>query len=229
MIRNEGELRKKIIEIVAFQTPWARKIAMYGGQRLGLAERLGVAESVIEDAVAMVRAGFVPRNDGKKVVKSFEVQVPDTYFGELRAFAKQAGMQTGPYLRSVLHAAMQTTQEPSLRPVRSWKKTNKPANVRPAKNRTTVNGLAIHRTHLSLQLSMGLIEAINRRASAYGLAPSQYAIMWFADLCEWKLRDLQVNPVSTSQMFDDSRAYVLPHIEDDCDDVMMLQPKIKKA
>ncbi len=103
--------------------------------------------------------------------------------------------------RSVLHAAMQTTREPTLRGGAALTGRDDPGGSQPA------------RKHIRFRATAGLAEALERRAAAYGVLPSRYELLWLADFCDWKLRDLEVSPTTAQQTFDTATAYALPKIE----------------
>lgn len=202
MIREEGAFRQHLVELVAFSTPFGRKVAWEGTQE-GLAERLGVSESLLADAAALLRAGFSPRSDGEALLVEVDVQVPAVLHAELTRVAALARMKPTMFLRSLLHALMQGTLEPQGSAVRSW-----PDLLGPG---------AVARKHVSINMTRGLAEALERRAAARGEKRNGYILLWLLELSLMRLRDVVVSPVRVAQLFDDPRAYVLPVVKEPWD------------
>lgn len=202
--------------MTAFSGPWARRVANKGPEP-GLAAKLGICEDVLEDAAKLIRGGFVPSKGARLL--PMDMFVPSAISEHLVPLAENSMMSGAQLVRAVLHAAMLTSHEPSPRAPRQWVAHQK------GRGRITkqVYGVGFrgtsvatskpsHRMHLDLQLSRGLVEALDRRAAAFGVTKARYSLLWVADFVDGRLGPLKVTPVSTTQLFDDARAYVLPAV-----------------
>jgi len=200
-----------LVEKVAFDSPFARRWAIHGPDAQ-FAEQVGLHPSVLDDAATLLRGGALPKDDKRSGLVHVEITVPLPLALAFEA-AVQAmeSMSHGQLARSLLHVALQTTREPSLRAPRRW------TNGKGAKTLGFgFRGRRLHtdkRKHLELTLSAGLNEAVGRRAAGYGATKSRYIMLWMADLADGLLSDLVFPPISSDQMFVRAEEYVLPVIE----------------
>lgn len=135
-----------------------------------------------------------------------------------RALAASYGPSTRSFLRSLLHAVLQTTREPARRALRGqdrWKPLNDQAAERrkrlveaPSSGRVGRGGW----WHPEVLVSKGLAEALEARAAACEFARNrhQYAICWIADYCDGLLVDLPIQIVKLEETFATAEHYVLP-------------------
>jgi hypothetical protein len=216
---DEATFRSRLVEMLAFSGPWARRVANKGPEP-GLAAKLGVCEDVVEDAAKLIRGGFVPQKGAR--LMPVDLFVPRPIGDHLMPMAERLMMSGAQLVRAILHAAMLTSKEPAPRAPRQWV-------VRPkghVKTSARVHGIGFRgadmvtsypsqRVHLDLQLSRGLVEALDRRAAAYGVTRPRYSLLWVADFVDGRLGPLNIIPVSTGQLYDDARAYVLPAVAPD--------------
>lgn len=210
--RTPEQFRKWLLVELA-STHWPRHIAIYGAddgdeKYQNLAVRLGVQEAVLAEAIDLVRFGF--RTTQKKNIEpelSKRVAFRMKYPSELMKLVTNLGvvMNCTPttLVRNLMHAAMQTTHEPTLR-VRGRQR-----------KRAVLRGkvLSGHIDSYLVRLSRALKQAIQCRALAYGESPHAYVRAWLIDLVEGKLGHIDIQPVRIGQMFDSVEAYVLPVLE----------------
>jgi len=203
------QFRKSLIVELA-STRWPRKIALYGADAekdYNLAVRLGVQEDVLAEAIRLVRLGFrtteqEPEPELSKVV-AFRMEYPV----ELMKLVKNLGvaMSRPPItlIRDLMHAAMQTTCEPTRKPpIRKRKSVilrGKPLSGRVGND--------------TMRVSRALKQAIQYRAIAYGETPHAYVRAWLVDLVDGKLGHVDIQPIRVGQMFDSVEAYVLPVLD----------------
>lgn len=207
MLRSEAEARKAIVELIAFRTPWANKIMLHDEAAFpGLAERLGVTQELLREAVAKYRLGFVPETDGRKLSENIHLFIPSALYVSVKAIARKSKMKPSSFLRSFLHAVMLTTREPSVRLLKTGSTT---VLGEEDIDQDQKDGPYLT-THMTLLVSTGLAEALRRRAAAQGFILSEYAVRWLADLHEFRLKDLEVVPIAAHQMYDRVDAYVIP-------------------
>lgn len=205
--------RRRLIERVAFDSPFARRWAIHGPDAK-LAEQLGLHPSLLDDAASLLRGGALPKADARPDLVNVELSVPQPLAVPFEsAVAAMDSMSHGQLVRSLLHVMMQTTREPSLRAPRRWHK-GKGAIVHGFGFRgQMLRPNTDKRKHLELTLSRGLSDALGKRAAAYGATKTRYILLWMADLADGFLADYVFPPISTDQMFPEDTFYVLPVIE----------------
>lgn len=194
-IDREDEVRKRIVEFLAFETGVAQKLAWAGGFVPGLGERVGVLDSTLQEAISLARAGQGPMDVQKSVGVAMDLNIDENVRDKLAQFAERMNLKLTTFIRSFFHAAMQTSKEPTIRILR----------YKDGKN--LVPKVGVHFT-----LSRGLLGAISRRATALGLSRRHYMTQWLTDVCEMKCKDMEVVAVSPKQLFNDAHSYVVPDL-----------------
>lgn len=211
----EQAFRKELIDLVAYRSPWARRWVTRGRDP-SLASSLGLDEVLLDEAGALLRSGFLPKErkgKGENIVL-VDVFMPAVMVPEFMAVCDMVDMLPSQLIRSVLHTMMQTQREPSERTPRRWTPSGEARKVKGfgfRGRRTPFSGKG--RKHIEAAITTGLHEALGRRAAAYGATTVRYALLWCADLIDGLLADVAFPPVSTDQMFDSAEAYVLPVVE----------------
>jgi hypothetical protein len=94
-------------------------------------------------------------------------------------------------MRSLLHAVLQTAHEPTDRTAPRGGPKGGPA-------------------HAQAVVSLGLYEAVCRRAASLGVERSRYVNRWIGDYLSGRLPPVRIRPVQPSECFDDAALYVLP-------------------
>lgn len=211
--QHAEEWRRELVERLAL-SEMAREWAL-AGPRKGLAKRLGVTESVLRDAAKLARVHFSSGSGPvpKKVLAELHLRPVPELARPYVALAAELKMVQGHLFRSVIHAAMQTSREPTKRPGKVW-------GPLPGceKYRAWLDGLyyakhdgeLVQRGHVHVTCSLGLRDAIGMRAAAYGVRKSHYTHLWLADLVDGLLVDMNLEGVEIGQTYDDAKAYVLP-------------------
>jgi hypothetical protein len=203
------QFRKKLVTNLAYGTRWPRQVALHGGGE-GLAERLGVTQDVLDEAISLCRMGFraPPRSGfdypGKPGTKPSELALLRmSYPLEIMTLVRNLAltMHRAPMnlVRDMLHAAMLTTSEPSRQP-----------RYRHRKMVFRGKLLSGKQVDDNVRISPALKEVIRRRAVAYGETPHAYVRCWLIDLVEGRLGHIDMPPLRMGQMFDSEEAYVLP-------------------
>jgi hypothetical protein len=187
-----------------------------------LAQQLGVQPDVLELAIRVARSGMgAPENFHLDMFIHWSVATP------LFALAQSLTTTLGPLARSVLHAVMLTTREPSRRNVGRgqagyWAPLPGCESARAALaarcRQHTVDVPKRKRNeekyHTGVDITLGLERALQRRAVAYaGVSRHLYVMLWLADLVDGVLSDLPVTIVRCRELHGDESQYVLPVVE----------------
>ena len=202
------QFRKKLIAELTYKTRWPRQVALHGGEE-GLAVRLGVQEDVLTEAIRLSRLGFrLPDRPGKPGPKPsklvlFHVHYPVEIMSLANNLALELGRAPTNLLRDLLHAAMQTTSEPSGEPRMRYRKIILRGKL-----------LSGRFADENVRISPALKDVIHCRAIAYGQTAHAYVRCWLLDLVEGRLGYLKMPPIRPSQMFDSVDAYVMPVLTD---------------
>lgn len=197
-------VRARIVELLA-GTDHA-VFAAENGASVEVAALLGVTFDVLEEAATMAGSGHKP---GTPALVKLDFRCEPTMYRPLSALSHILHMKTSNLVRSLLHAAMLTPREPSQRPNRSWKPLVGCEAVRARlAMAATQEGKPL--MHFRFKVSVGLWRAIEQRAVAYGALRTRYMRLWIADLIDGRLAELQLVPVTMTQMYADERSYVLP-------------------
>lgn len=199
-----AEFRQKLIADLVYSTRWPRQVALHGGEE-GLAKELGVQEDVLQEAISLARAGF--RTDPDRVkpgtkpsgLVPFRMHYPAELLILATNLALEMGRAQGSLLRDMLHAAMQSTTEPTKQPRLRYRKIMLRGKLLSGKF-----------TYAFVMISPALKEAVSRRAIAFGETMHAYVRCWLVDLVEGRLGHLDLQHVRLGQMFDSVDAYVLP-------------------
>lgn len=183
-----------------------------------LAQQLGVQQDVLELAIRVARAGMgAPENYHLDMFIHLSVATP------LFALAQSLQTTAGPLARSVMHAAMLTTREPSRRNVgrgqagywaplpgcdaaRAALTARCQRHAMPKRNHE-------EKYHTAIDITVGLERALQRRAVAYGVSRHLYVMLWLADLVDGILADLPVTIMRCRELHGDESQYVLPVVE----------------
>lgn len=212
MATTKGEFRRELIERLAL-TNDARSVAHYGHQE-GLADRLGVTEDVLAEAAVLARAGFAPKvwsTSGAQVLR-MEMNPTAPLAMALSGCATDIDVKPITLVRSMLHAAMLSTCEPS--PREKYSKWGPLPGSEAIRKRYTdlsqINVTGNHRYSMRPLITVGLRDALDRRAQAYGTTRARYVLLWLAELVDGRLVHFKIVPVEVRQMLDAADAYVLP-------------------
>lgn len=214
---REREWRRALIERLAL-SDFGRVFALRGDYRKGLAKRLGVTDSTLREAAKLARAGF--RSSGasgepKKVIAELHVRAVAELSRPYIAMAEQLGMVQSHLFRSLMHTAMMSSREPTMRPGKVWTALPGCEKYRAWLDNIYYqrhDGELSQRSHIHVTCSAGLRDAIGMRATAFGVRQAHYMILWMADLVDGRLSEMQIEGVDLGQTFDDAKAYVLPSL-----------------
>lgn len=202
--------RRQLIELVAFRSRWTRQWITQG-RDLDFAKSIGLDPDLLDEAATLLRSGFLPKPDGGQAIVTMDMFMPAVLGEEFWPLAESFDMAPVQLARSVWHTMLQTTREPSARTPRRWTESGEAKRVQGfgwRGGRRILSGPG--RKHLQVTISVGLAEALGRRAAAYGATRNRYALLWLADLLDGLLADLVFPVISTDQMFDSAQGYVLP-------------------
>lgn len=186
--------RRRLVELVAVESRFSRSLPPDPDAQL--ADDLGVTMDVLADAIQLRRTGF--RMPPSRNVRA-EMRRGYLYYswclwtvlGEpVAKAARRRDENETTFIRSLLHAFMQTTFEPVTR-------------ARPEGARTDPH-------HRSLPISRALHYVLCRRAAALGTTTSLYCSFWVYDYLNGRLPPIKVVPISAGQCFDDPALYAVP-------------------
>ena len=192
--------------MLTVETKWGRIRALQRG-RENLAAELGVTDEVLDEAAHLVRTGYKCNKPGQTTGTGYlHIAIPV----ELHVLLSNMStlMQRAPktVVRDLLHAAMQSKLEPP-------HAVNKIRYKKQVLRGKVVTGKQVC---LWLRLTVGLREAIHRRALAYGSTPHAYCRAWIQALVDGNLGDLDIQPLDNrGQLFDSVQAYQLPEVTDE--------------
>lgn len=203
-----GAFRRKLVERIAFETPYGRRWAIRG-PNLELAKMLGVEPAVLDDAAALLRGGALPL-DGPPLLARLEFVVPVELSAPFAQIGESLDMGVGQLVRSMMHAVLQTTREPAVRTGGIWRLRGKRVETGVPKARDQKTWAA-----WCVKVSAGMSEALFLRAHAFGVTRTRYTLLWMADLIDGKLTDLMLDPITPEQTFATQAEYVLPVLERD--------------
>ena len=204
---SASQFRQKLVLELA-STRWPRRIALYGVEDEHLASKLGVRKDVLNDAINLVRSGFrspEQQNEGAEPSKLVQLRMhyPVEVMTLVANLATEMNTATTNLVRDLLHAAMQTSHEPSHQPRLRQRKAVLRGKL--------LSGVV---THEYMLLSPALKECVQYRAIAYGETPHGYVRAWLVDLVEGRLGHIDIQSIRLSQMFDSIEAYVIPVLPD---------------
>jgi hypothetical protein len=226
---SESEFRRDLIDRLA-ASPIIMPLAdgRAGNDQVEpLALKLGVTPQVLITAVRVARMGL-----GMSAKMALTVFLPIPVAKCMHVLAKQMDLALGVIIRSVLHAAMQTAREPHAREdvgggrAGTWRPLPGSETFRENLTVQAPRRLFVHHKkrgvknredcyHTSIDITVGLAEALQRRAAAYRCSRHMYVCLWLADLVDGKLADLPLVPTRLVDCHPDERMYTLPTIEHD--------------
>lgn len=201
--KEAREFRRDLVETLALRTPWAQMVVEKGGNTK-LWRALGVTSTVVRDAVALYQKNedSLEKAGIRVRLKSVSLWVMREANKKLIETSKKAQMQQGDFVLAILHAAMQTEREPTLRPFRDGRQ----------RRYVTEQAKERYRSKIRVTMAKGLLYALDARSRAFGLTISQYIHAWIDDLNDGKLKDLVVAPVDPRDTFVDEKKYRLPMV-----------------
>ncbi len=167
-----------------------------------LAMQLGVRDEVLVEAIDMRRQGFrLPPNQNellvlkKRGMAKLRIHVWSCIAPQVLASARRRHETSAAFVRSLLHALLRTTFEPVSR--------------RPGHREQKMSS-----TWVQPCVTMGLYQAVCRRAAALGVTHTCYVNLWLKDYVSGKLPPVRVRVVARTECFDDAALYVLPVFSD---------------
>ena len=214
-LAKAARVRKTFVEQLAL-TDVVRWVALYGCAA-EVAAAAGVAEDVIHDAI---KQHFGQKEREPLHLRRFTITVPGAIGDPLFGMARRMRMSIAGLARSLMHAAMLTTREPTRRegldPQTEGARAFRTRMRRPSKDwrgfpdRHQRKRTTLSRRFIRMGVTSGLTTAIERRAAAFGMPVGNYYVAWFADLVDGLLSDLVVEPVRWDQVYAFPENYVLP-------------------
>jgi len=205
--------RRDLVERLA-RTEFARLWATSGADP-EVAESLGVLPGVLDEAAIGARAlfGRTAHTDLHAIGgAAFHVHMPSVLANPFCSAAERMTMGRGQLLRSLLHAAMQSPREPTMRPARSWAPAPGQEPFRAAlERRSKIKRIEPgRRLTVACWVQPGLADAVRQRAVAFGVPLMRYLALWVADLVDGLLGAVAIDCVGVAQTFDAASAYALP-------------------
>lgn len=211
---REERFRQKLIERVAYETPFARWWALRGKDPQ-LAGKLGIHEDILVEAVKLLRSGYLPDEDSLRF-SHIKIQLPREIADEFLVVCETLSQSKVSLCRSLWHTMMQTTREPTPRAERRWDQSNsRKVHGYVFRDKVVTTRFKDSQSRLSVlvPVTQALCHAVAKRAAAYGVSRNRYAVLWVADLVDGLLADVLFPPVELEQCFLDTREYVLPVVE----------------
>lgn len=205
MLRKAKSWRRELVKNLALRTPFGEWYSKKGPDPY-FARALGVNEKTLREAALLWRktedslekTGIKVRP--KVVVLSFYGHVHE----QIDDVSKKVNMESGAFVRSFLHAAMQTDREPTIRP---------DLDRRRAKYAQLAKGPRLtwrDRKEFRIHCNVGLVHALDARARTCGVTMHLYVLAWLMDLFDRKLTDMTFAPVDAAQTFTEAERYRLP-------------------
>jgi hypothetical protein len=186
--------RRRLVELVGLESRFSRSLPPDGDAQLAL--DLGVTPEVLLEAVEVRRTGFrlppskVRRNEFARGCVQLSWRLWRTLAAPLARAAERRHLAEAVFVRSVLHAYMQTPYEPVTRV--------------PADNEKN------EKRHRVQTVSRALHHVLCTRASVLGVTTSRYCTLLLNDYLAGQLPPVKIVPVNVSQCFDDPALYALP-------------------
>jgi len=214
--------RSELIEWLAHRgvaAAWATRNTRIETEWAAFPGQIGVTPDVLDEAARVVRFGFGSlASDGEHKSKTMPLSIMCPTEMVRAVFGMSVEMRLTPIntLRSLLHAAMLRTSEPTLRPGKNWRALPGSEEFRERlesvarKSKAANKKVNPDRHHWTVDISRGLYEALEARAAAFGCRRGRYVLLWVADLVDGRLYDMPLVGVGIGQTFDDPTAYVLP-------------------